>query len=156
LSASELADVANWYLLPKGDIRSSYALEVAANEYTCQGLELDYVGAAWDGDLLWNASASCWVPRKLNGSAWQRVRDEDTQRWIRNKYRVLLTRARLGTIIWVPEGSHEDHTRDPRMLNEIASTLLEAGAVDLASAGRNEDSTAMGGDGDPSLARAAG
>jgi hypothetical protein len=128
LSASELSDVANWYLLPKGDIRSSCALEVAANEYTCQGLELDYISAAWDGDLLWNGSAGCWVPRKLNGSAWQRVRDEDTQRWIRNKYRVLLTRARLGTIIWVPEGSWEDHTRDPQTLDAIALTLLEAGA----------------------------
>lgn len=97
-------------------------------------LELDYVGAAWDGDLLWNASASCWVPRKLNGSAWQGVRDEDTQRWIRNKYRVLLTRARLGTVIWVPEGSLDDHTRDPRTLDDIASTLGKAGAIDLGSA----------------------
>jgi hypothetical protein len=33
--------------------------------------------------------------------------------------------------IWVPEGSHEDHTRDPRVLDAIASTLLAAGAVDL-------------------------
>ena len=47
LSANELADVANWYLLPKGDVRSSYALEVTANEYTCQGLELDYIGVCW-------------------------------------------------------------------------------------------------------------
>lgn len=132
LSASELADVANWYLLPKGDIRSSFALEVAANEYTCQGLELDYVGSAWDGDLIWEPGTSSWTPRKLNGSIWQRVRDEDTQRWIRNKYRVLLTRGRLGTVIWVPEGSHDDHTCDPRTLNEIACTLLEAGAIDLA------------------------
>jgi DUF2075 family protein len=126
--------VASWYLLPKGDIRSSFALEVAANEYTCQGLELDHVGSAWDGDLIWEPATSFWTPRKLNGSAWQRVRDEDKQRWIRNKYRVLLTRARLGIVIWVSEGSHDDHTRDPRTLNDIACSLLKAGAIDQASA----------------------
>jgi hypothetical protein len=131
LSAAELADVANWYLLPKGDIRSSFALEVAANEYTCQGLELDYVGTGWDGDLIWDLGKSNWTPRRLNGSDWHCVRHEDTQRWIRNKYRVLLTRARLGTVIWVPEGSHEDHTRDPRTLNNICATLREAGAIEL-------------------------
>lgn len=131
LSAAELADVANWYLLPKGDIRSSFALEVAANEYTCQGLELDYVGTAWDGDLVWNKDV--WIPRKLNGPDWHRVRDEDTQRWIRNKYRVLLTRARLGTVIWVPQGSVDDHTRSPRVLDDIARVLREAGANDLPS-----------------------
>jgi hypothetical protein len=73
LSANELSDVANWYLLPKGDIRSSYALEVAANEYTCQGLELDYVGVCWDGDLRWDHTRAAWKPYRLIGSQWQTV-----------------------------------------------------------------------------------
>ena len=54
LNASAGAEIAQWYLNPRGDIRSSYALEVAANEYTCQGLELDFACVCWGGDFLWN------------------------------------------------------------------------------------------------------
>jgi DUF2075 family protein len=128
LSAKELSDVANWYLLPKGDIRSSYALEVAANEYTCQGLELDYVGVCWDGDLLWDQVDATWKPCRLNGSRWQTINDTDGKRWTVNKYRVLLTRARLGSVIWVPDGSAEDLTRDLSIRDKIAEVLSAAGA----------------------------
>jgi hypothetical protein len=120
--------VANWYLLPNGDIRSSFALEVAANEYTCQGLELDYVGLCWDGDLLWDLLSAGWKPYRLNGSHWQMVNTPDAQRWAINKYRVLLSRARVGTIIWVPQGCALDATRDPVARDEIAATLFAAGA----------------------------
>jgi len=131
LSANELSDVANWYLLPKGDIRSSYALEVAANEYTCQGLELDYVGVCWDGDLPWDQAATAWKPRRLIGSRWQTVNNTDAKRWAVNKYRVLLTRARIGSVIWVPEGSTEDPTRDLGVRDRIAEILSLAGARQL-------------------------
>jgi Schlafen group 3, DNA/RNA helicase domain len=131
LSANELSDVANWYLLPKGDIRSSYALEVAANEYTCQGLELDYVGVCWDGDLPWDNVAAAWKPRRLLGSQWQTVHNSDSRRWAINKYRVLLTRARLGSVIWVPEGNAEDPTRDLGERDGIAEVLSAAGALHL-------------------------
>lgn len=131
LSATELADVANWYLLPPGDIRSSYALEVTANEYTCQGLELDYVGVCWGADLIWRNGLEDWECKKLNGSKWQSVHNEDMQLWIRNKYRVLLTRARLGTVVWVPHGDLADSTRDPRVLNDIANVLSAAGLQEL-------------------------
>jgi len=127
LSADELSDVANWYLLPKGDIRSSFALEVAANEYTCQGLELDYVGMCWDTDLFWDENAQVWNHRRLRGSRWQVVQKEDMKSWMTNKYRVLLTRARLGTIIWVPIGDASDETRNPEDLNFIAEVLMRAG-----------------------------
>lgn len=129
LSASELPKVANWYLLPRGDIRSSCALEVTANEYTCQGLELDYVGVCWDGDLYWNDDLDDWVHRRLNGSKWQGVHNSEMQLWIRNKYRVLLTRARLGTVIWIPRGNREDETRCPRIFDALAGHLTRAGAV---------------------------
>jgi Uncharacterized conserved protein (DUF2075) len=132
LSANELSDVANWYLLPKGDIRSSNALEVAANEYTCQGLELDYVGVCWDGDLLWDQASAAWKPRRLTGSQWQTVTNPDTKRWAINKYRVLLTRARIGSVIWVPEGSIDDPTRDCVVRNNIAGILSEAGVRHLS------------------------
>jgi Uncharacterized conserved protein (DUF2075) len=81
------------------------AIDPAANEYTCQGLELDYVGVCWDGDLRWDDAATAWKPCRLIGSRWQTVSNADAKRWAINKYRVLLTRARIGSIIWVPEGS---------------------------------------------------
>ena len=131
LSVNELSAVANWYLLPRGDIRSSCALEVTANEYTCQGLELDYVGVCWDGDLFWNNKLDGWVHRRLNGSKWQEVQKLDMQIWIRNKYRVLLTRARLGTVIWIPRGDEDDETRHPKTFDAVVSHLTRAGAIVL-------------------------
>src|SRR4029077_15338739 len=65
LNASAGAEIAQWYLNPPGDIRSSYALEVPANEYTCQGLELDFACVCWGGDLLWNDAAHGWVLSRL-------------------------------------------------------------------------------------------
>lgn len=129
LSATELSDVANWYLMPRGDVRSSYALEVTANEYTCQGLELDYVGVCWGGDLVFEDSA--WLQRSFRGSKWQKVNNTDIKRWITNKYRVLLTRARLGTIIWVPPGDAADETRSVEEMDMVADFFLRAGAYEL-------------------------
>jgi hypothetical protein len=131
LSATELSDVANWYLLPKGDIRSSNALGVAANEYTCQGLELDYVGVCSDGDLVWDNRSAAWMPFKLNGSQWQAVNNSDRKRWAINKYRVLLTRARVAAVIWVPKCAADDLTRDLHVRAKIAEVLLAAGARPL-------------------------
>ena len=132
ISANELSGVTNWYLLPRGDIRSSFALEVTANEYTCQGLELDYVGVCWDGDLIWNDEVNFWVHRQLSGTKWRDVREPAMQLWIRNKYRVLLTRARLGTVVWVPLGNSEDSTRDPEILDAVANHLTKAGVIALS------------------------
>ena len=132
LSANELQAVANWYLLPRGDIRSSFSLEVTANEYTCQGLELDYVGVCWDGDLIWNEKGKSWGHRRLIGSKWQNVKNPDMQLWIHNKYRVLLTRSRVATIIWVPSGNATDSTRDPKILDSVANHLTKAGVIALS------------------------
>jgi hypothetical protein len=131
LSANDLSDVANWYLMPRGDVRSSYALEVTANEYTCQGLELDYVGVCWGGDLIRANDDGVWTQRSFRGSRWQMVRDADAKNWIMNKYRVLMTRARLGTVIWVPEGDAEDSTRAIEDLDAIAEFLKTAGAREV-------------------------
>lgn len=131
LGATQLDDLAHWFLRDRGDIRSSYALEVTANEYGCQGLELDYVGVCWDGDMVWNEGDECWEPRKLNGWRWQTVHQPDGKAWALNKYRVLLTRARLGTVIWIPKGSLNDETRDPESYNRIALALERAGARTL-------------------------
>ena len=131
LSATELADVVNWYLRPRGDVRSSLALEVTANEYTCQGLELDYVGMCWDGDMVWDSAVPGWRPRRLAGSKWGDIGKDDGKAWALNKYRVLLTRARIGMVIWVPRGDGEDHTREPQTLDQIFETLCSCGARKL-------------------------
>lgn len=113
LNASAGAEIAQWYLNPRGDIRSSYALEVTANEYTCQGLELDLACVCWGGDLVWNDVARSWIYSRLLGTSWQRVRNRNSQRFLVNSYRVLLTRAREGLILWIPSGDESDPTRCP-------------------------------------------
>ncbi|MEQ1608671.1 MAG: DUF2075 domain-containing protein [Hyphomonadaceae bacterium] len=128
LGADNLDGVAHWFLRPRGDIRSSYALEVTANEYACQGLELDYVGLCWGGDLIWNETKADWTPRRLNGQSWQTIGQSDARNWTLNKYRVLLTRARLGTVIWVPGGDAQDPTRPPKHYDDVAKVLTEMGA----------------------------
>jgi Uncharacterized conserved protein (DUF2075) len=131
LNASAGEEIAQWYLNPRGDIRSSYALEVAANEYTCQGLELDFTCICWGGDLTWNDQSNSWMMARLSGTQWQKVRVEDAKRFLLNSYRVLLTRAREGLLLWVPEGDASDHTRTPGPLNDTAEFLKRCGVIVL-------------------------
>ncbi len=125
LNATDGRDIAYWYLAPRSDVRSSYALEVLANEYTCQGLELDFVGLCWGGDLsIGNGS---WVTRRFSGTSWNAARG-DRRRFILNSYRVLLTRAREGLVLWIPRGDLSDPTRDPETYDRTADFLVECGA----------------------------
>ena len=126
----QLDDVANWFLLRWPDVRASDALETYATEYDCQGLELDLVGTAWGGDFIRGAGAGGWTARRFAGSAWQR--DEKEFTFVRNTYRVLLTRARYETIIYVPRGDLADRTRPPAEFNAVADFLLACGARPLA------------------------
>ena len=136
LNAREGTKIAQWYLNEPGDIRASFALEVTANEYTTQGLELDFVGLCWGGDLLWSAKDQSWFYRSLRGPQWVRVAKIARCRFIKNSYRVLLTRAREGLIIWIPKGDPDDQTRDPKSLDETCRFLLECGARECV---REED-----------------
>lgn len=120
-----------WFLAPPHDIRSSFALEVAASEFECQGLELDWVGMCWGGDLIPNEPSSDWDYRKFRGANWQTVRREIERAYVRNRYRVLLTRARRGMVIWVPLGSEDDPTRAPEGFDRIHAALLAAGLPSL-------------------------
>jgi hypothetical protein len=131
LHATDGKEIAHWYLRPPGDIRSSCALEVPANQYTCQGLELDFVGLCWGGDLNYDPSANDWMYRRLGGAYWKMIQDNTARRLLLNSYRVLMTRAREGMVIWVPLGDPDDATRDPKHLDATAQFLLRCGAQPL-------------------------
>lgn len=120
--------VANWFLKRWPDIRASDALEIPATEFACQGLELDYVGLCWGGDLTWGGN---WIVRHFTGTKWHYTRKQDTQDFQINTYRVLLTRARSETIIWIPQGDPKDPTRAPESFDQTAAYLLECGARPL-------------------------
>lgn len=127
--------VAHWFLDSWPDVRGSDALEVVATEFSCQGLELDYVGLAWGGDLI--RSHDQWQVRFFHGDRWKQ-RNRASEAWSNqiNTYRVLLTRARYETVIWVPRGSDRadpfhDRTRDAAELDAIADFLLACGARPL-------------------------
>jgi len=115
-----------WFLAPRDDVRSSYQLETVATEFEIQGLELDLSGLCWGGDFVWSRSRSTWEAFNFSGKSWKVVRNNRFIR-IRNKYRVLLTRAREGLVIWVPEGDDSDPTRTKSTMNETAEYLLECG-----------------------------
>ncbi len=126
--------VANWFLKRWPDVRASDALELPATEFACQGLELDYVGLCWGGDLVWTGG---WTVRRFSGTKWYRSRQQDAQDFQINTYRVLLTRARAETIIWIPEGDAHDATREPELFDRTAAYLLECGASPLPDTGPN-------------------
>jgi DUF2075 family protein len=119
-----------WFLMPPTDSRSSHVLEVAASEFECQGLELDWVGLCWGGDLTLARNGN-WDYRKFRGSTWNQVRGEVEQAYVRNRYRVLLTRARAGMVIWVPPGRADDKTLEPSRFNRVHELLIAAGVPEL-------------------------
>jgi hypothetical protein len=120
--------VANWFLNRWPDVRASDALEIPATQFACQGLELDLVGLCWGGDLVWRGE---WQIRKFSGTKWQHPVSQDARDFRLNSYRVLLTRARYETIIWVPAGDAEDATREPALFDLTAEFLLDCGASSL-------------------------
>ena len=119
----------NWFLAHADDIRSSNMLEIALTEFECQGLELDFAGVCWGDDFNWRGGE--WSFRRLVGPAWQQVQKTVTQEFIRNKYRVLMTRSREGLVLWIPRGDLHDRTRDPVRLNDTADYLLSCGVADI-------------------------
>lgn len=108
--------------------------EVAASEFECQGLELDWVGLCWSGDLTFDPESRKWLSRMFRGNSWKDVTNEIDQRYLINKYRVLLTRAREGMVIWVPEGGVADETRQPAGFNATFNFLRQCGLKDEAGA----------------------
>jgi hypothetical protein len=126
--------VAHWFLdrFPE-DVRASDALEVLATEFSCQGLELDYVGLCWDADLIREAGRESWRVRAFRGKRWNIPRQPEAIANQINTYRVLLTRARYETVIFVPLGDDGDGTRKCSVYDEIADFLVACGVRDLKS-----------------------
>ncbi len=118
-------DPIHWFLDDKDDVRSSYYLEDVATEFHVQGLELDWACVVWDADLRYGEDA--WDYKSFVGNKWQRINAEHRQMYLKNAYRVLLTRARQGMVIVVPSGDHEDPTRDPSFYDPIFNYMTELG-----------------------------
>jgi hypothetical protein len=118
-----------WFLNDKDDVRSSYYLEDVATEFDIQGLELDWVCVTWDADFRYTDKG--WHHWSFRGKRWQRIKKTERQNYLKNAYRVLLTRARQGMAIVVPEGNIEDHTRPPSFYDPTYKYLKEIGFKEL-------------------------
>lgn len=122
-------DPKNWFLNGKSDIRSSYFLEDVATEFDIQGLEVDWTCVAWDADLRHDGDG--WLYKSFRGTAWQEVRDKNARLYLKNAYRVLLTRARQGMVIYVPDGNASDATRQLAYYDKTYEYLRSIGIDDL-------------------------
>lgn len=123
----------NWFLNQEDDIRSSFFLEAVASEFETQGLELDYAIVAWDADLrIVNGKwAHYQMSNRLTPPNWSRIRSENNIRYLTNAYRVLLTRARQGFIIYIPEGVDDDATRKPEFYDTTFTYLKSVGIPEI-------------------------
>lgn len=121
--------VANWFLNGKDDVRSSYYLEDVVSEFDIQGLELDYSIVAWDADFRFDGEQ--WGYYNFSGSRWMNVASEDRKLYLKNAYRVLLTRARQGIAIFIPEGSDTDHTRKREYYDRTYEYLCAVGVEEI-------------------------
>ena len=119
-------DAPNWFLNPKNDVRSSYFLEIPATEFGIQGLELDWTCVGWDLDFYFNNGE--WKYQNFRGKAWGETKNK---MYIKNSYRVLLTRARQGMIIFVPKGDSNDETRPPELYDGIYNYLKKIGIEEI-------------------------
>lgn len=122
-------DPVKWFLDGKSDIRSSYYLEDVATEFQVQGLELDWACVVWDGDLRFNGNA--WSHHEFKGTKWNRILKDDRQVYLKNAYRVLLTRARQGMVLVVPHGAEDDPTRAADFYDPIYNYLKSLGLSEL-------------------------
>ena len=129
INVREELDEALWFLNDEKDIRSSYYLELVATEFKVQGLELDWVGICWDADL--RRRKDNWDFKRFSGTHWQNSNSKTDHQFVLNTYRVLMTRAREGIIIFVPEGSEQDETRLPEFYTPIYDYLKVCGLVEI-------------------------
>lgn len=122
-------DAPQWFLNSKDDVRSSYYLEYIATEFHIQGLELDWTCVAWDANFRYENGA--WSYNQFIGTKWNHILNEDKIKYLKNTYRVLLTRARQGVVIFIPQGDSEDETRNPEFYDGTFNYLKEIGIKEI-------------------------
>ena len=120
-------DPIHWFLDNKDDVRSSYYLEDVATEFHVQGLELDWACVVWDGDFQYDPDG--WIYKSFRGNKWQNINNIERRKYLKNAYRVLLTRARQGMVIVVPQGDLEDFTRQSKFYDPTFELLKEIGFI---------------------------
>jgi hypothetical protein len=118
-------DPVHWFLHDREDVRSSYYLEDVATEFQVQGLEVDWACVTWDADL--RRTAEGWSYHDFRGWRWTQVHSDNRRRYMVNAYRVLLTRARQGMVVFIPEGDSGDQTRRPEFYDESFEYLRRLG-----------------------------
>ena len=122
-------DATHWFLNSQDDVRSCHFLEDAGTEFLVQGLELDWCLIAWDADYRYkNNVFEHW---NFKGSKWMHVHNKSQQHYLENSYRVLLTRARQGMVIYIPQGNSQDFTRAPEFYDETYQYLQQCGLAEL-------------------------
>lgn len=121
----------HWFLNGSDDTRSSYYLEDPATEFQVQGLELDWVCVTWDADFRFAKAG--WSHNAFRGSRWTSMHSPDRQQYLKNAYRVLLTRARQGMVIFVPAGAPGDPTRAAKYYDSTFDYLAEIGIPVLST-----------------------
>ena len=122
-------DVCNWFLKNKEDVRSCYALEDVVTEFDVQGLEVDYSIVCWDADF--RITDDKWSYNKFHGSKWMNILKDEDKLYLKNTYRVLLTRARQGMIIFIPKGCDEDITRKTDFYDGTYNYLKNIGIEEI-------------------------
>ena len=115
----------NWFLNPRDDVRSSFYLEDLASEFDVQGLELDWAGVCWDADLRHDGAG--WCNFSFKGTRWQAVNERFRRLYLKNAYRVILTRTRQGMVVFVPRGDTADATRPPEFYDGIFDFWVRCG-----------------------------
>lgn len=121
--------VANWFLNTKDDVRSSYALEDVVTEFDIQGLELDYALIAWDADFRY--ADGQWTYNTFSGNTWKHINLPEGKLYLKNAYRVLLTRARQGMAVFIPHGSDKDKTRQRAFYDGTYNYFKEIGVTEI-------------------------
>jgi hypothetical protein len=114
-----------WFLNDKNDVRSSFYMEEVASEFDVQGLELDWAGIGWDANFRYVNGE--WRYYNFKGTRWQQVNAADSRLYLKNAYRVILTRARQGMVIFVPRGDLTDSTRPAKYYDETHEYLKKCG-----------------------------
>jgi len=135
LDVKAKASPVHWFLNDRDDVRSSFFMEDVATEFDVQGLELDWVCVAWDADYRyagdrWDTFEFRAVPNR-QAMRWNKIRAVERKSYLKNAYRVLLTRARQGMVVLVPEGSDSDVTRKPEYYDTTYEYLSGLGMLTI-------------------------